>query len=75
MPEITEGVYFIPGQDEFIPDSHVYVIGDPATGDLSVVDAGLPGASAGRLTARLPRWARAPSAPLPAPWRVLIRAP
>jgi glyoxylase-like metal-dependent hydrolase (beta-lactamase superfamily II) len=43
MPEITEGVYFIPGQDEFIPDSHVYVIGDPASGDLSIVDAGLMG--------------------------------
>lgn len=43
MPEITPDVYFIPGQDEFIPDSHVYVIGDPASGDLSIVDAGLMG--------------------------------
>jgi len=43
MPEITNGVYFIPGQDEMIPDSHVYVIGMPSSQDLSMVDAGLMG--------------------------------
>jgi hydroxyacylglutathione hydrolase len=43
MPEIIEGVYFIPGQDDFIPDSHVYLIGDPGSHDLSMVDAGLMG--------------------------------
>ena len=43
MHKVTEGVYFIQGQDEFIPDSHVYVIGKPGTGDLSVIDAGLMG--------------------------------
>ena len=43
MPRVTEGVYFIPGQDEFIPDSHVYVIGKPSSRDLSLVDAGLMG--------------------------------
>ena len=43
MKEVTEGVYFIPGQDEFIPDSHVYVIGKPSSGDLSIIDAGLMG--------------------------------
>ena len=43
MPEITKGVYFIPGQDEFIPDSHVYVIGVSSSQDLSIVDAGLMG--------------------------------
>ena len=43
MPEITKGVYFIPGQDEFIPDSHVYVIGMPDSRDFSIVDAGLMG--------------------------------
>lgn len=41
MTEICQGVYYIPGQDEFIPDSHVYVIGIPGTGDLSLIDAGL----------------------------------
>ena len=43
MPEIAKGVYFIQGQDEFIPDSHVYVIGDAFLSDLSIVDAGLMG--------------------------------
>jgi hydroxyacylglutathione hydrolase len=43
MTEVTEGVYFIQGQDESIPDSHAYVIGKPSSGDLSLVDAGLMG--------------------------------
>lgn len=43
MPEVTEGVYFVQGQDEFIPDSHLYVIGKPSSRDLSVIDAGLMG--------------------------------
>jgi hydroxyacylglutathione hydrolase len=46
MPQMIEGVYFIPGQDEFIPDSHVYVIGKPSSRDLSMVDAGLMGKGA-----------------------------
>ena len=41
MPQITDGVYFIPGEDEFIPDSNVYLIGKPSSKDLSMVDAGL----------------------------------
>ena len=41
--QVTEGVYFIQGQDEFIPDSHVYVIGEPDSEDLSIIDAGLMG--------------------------------
>ena len=43
MKQISDGVFFIPGQDEFIPDAHVYVVGKPASGDLTVVDAGLMG--------------------------------
>jgi hydroxyacylglutathione hydrolase len=43
MTEISRGVHFIQGQDEFIPDSHVYVIGLPDSKDLSVIDAGLMG--------------------------------
>ena len=43
MAKVTEGVYFIPGQDEMIPDSHVYVVGEPSSHDLSLVDAGLTG--------------------------------
>lgn len=43
MPKVTDSVYFIPGQDEFIPDSHTYVIGDPSSHDLSLIDTGLMG--------------------------------
>jgi glyoxylase-like metal-dependent hydrolase (beta-lactamase superfamily II) len=43
MTKVNEGVFFIQGQDEFLPDSHVYVIGDPASNDLSIIDVGLTG--------------------------------
>ena len=43
MIEVTEGVYFIQGQDEMIPDSHVYLIGMASSKDLTLVDAGLTG--------------------------------
>ncbi|MBN2034932.1 MAG: MBL fold metallo-hydrolase [Deltaproteobacteria bacterium] len=43
MTEVSHGVYHIEGQDEFIPDSHMYVIGLPDSKDLSLVDAGLMG--------------------------------
>ena len=43
MKQISEGVFFIPGQDEMIPDSHVYLLGIPDSDDLSLVDAGLMG--------------------------------
>lgn len=41
--QITESVLFVPGQDEFIPDAHAYVLGKPSTKDLTLVDAGLMG--------------------------------
>lgn len=43
MPKITEDVLFIPGQDEFMPDSHSYVVGKPFSKDLSLIDPGLVG--------------------------------
>ena len=43
MTEIIEGIYFIAGVDDMIPDSHVYVIGEPSSKDLSIIDAGLMG--------------------------------
>ena len=43
MPKITEDVYTIPGQDEFMPDSHAYVLGKPSSHDLSLIDVGLTG--------------------------------
>ena len=51
MPEIGEGIYHIPGQDEFIPDAHVYVLGKPGGGDLTLVDAGLMGKAGYKLQA------------------------
>jgi hydroxyacylglutathione hydrolase len=51
MPRVADNVFFIPGQDEFIPDAHVYVIGDPATEDLSLIDAGLVGKGAYKVKA------------------------
>jgi hydroxyacylglutathione hydrolase len=41
MSEVTQGVYLIAGQDEMLPDSHTYVLGDPSSKDLSLVDPGL----------------------------------
>lgn len=43
MSQVAEGVFFIEGQDDLIPDSHVYIIGKPGSGDLSMIDAGLVG--------------------------------
>ena len=43
MAKIIDGVYYIPGRDEFLPDSHTYIIGDPASNDLSLIDIGLCG--------------------------------
>lgn len=43
MTQVAEGVFFIPGRDDLIPDSHTYIIGDPLSGDLSMIDPGLIG--------------------------------
>ncbi|HOV90385.1 MAG TPA: MBL fold metallo-hydrolase [Syntrophorhabdaceae bacterium] len=43
MAKIDNGLYFIQGQDDFIPDSHTYIIGDPSSMDLSIIDVGLTG--------------------------------
>lgn len=51
MKTVCEGVYFIPGRDEMIPDAHMYVIGGPEASDLSLVDAGLFGKGAYKLDA------------------------
>ena len=31
MAKISEGVYFIQGRDDMIPDSHTYIIGEPSS--------------------------------------------
>jgi hydroxyacylglutathione hydrolase len=51
MPKVTEHIAFIPGQDEFLPDAHVYVIGLPDSKDLTLVDVGLVGKGAEKLQA------------------------
>jgi hydroxyacylglutathione hydrolase len=51
MIEITKSLFLIPGQDEMIPDSHIYLIGRPGSSDLSLVDAGLMGKGSGKLKA------------------------
>jgi hydroxyacylglutathione hydrolase len=43
MVKITDTLFLIPGQDEMIPDAHVYLLGEPDSGDLTLVDAGLMG--------------------------------
>jgi len=51
MKQIREAVYFIPGQDEMIPDAHVYLIGTPDSEDVTLVDAGLTGKGAYKIEA------------------------
>lgn len=51
MPKVTEHITFIPGQDEYLPDSHAYVIGQHYSKDLTLIDAGLMGKGAYKLEA------------------------
>ena len=51
MKKVSDGIFFIQGQDEFMPDSHAYIIGDPASHDLTMVDAGLAGKGSYKLQA------------------------
>jgi glyoxylase-like metal-dependent hydrolase (beta-lactamase superfamily II) len=41
IEKVIDGVHWIRGQDSFLPDSHVYVIGLPDLKDYSLVDCGL----------------------------------
>jgi len=49
--KVADGVYFIEGQDEFIPDSHIYLIGDASDSGITLVDAGLMGKGNYKLSA------------------------
>lgn len=51
MSKITDGIYFIPGRDEMIPDSHTYIVGQPGSRDLSLIDPGLYGKGAYKIEA------------------------
>ncbi|MEJ2717512.1 MAG: MBL fold metallo-hydrolase, partial [Deltaproteobacteria bacterium] len=39
--QVIDGVWWIPGRDSFLPDSHTYVIGKPDSEDFTIVDCGL----------------------------------
>jgi len=41
MKRVTDDIVWIPGQDEFIPDAHMYVLGNLTSDDITLVDAGL----------------------------------
>ncbi len=41
IEKVIEGIQWIPGRDQFIPDSHVYVVGKPDGEDFSLIDCGL----------------------------------
>lgn len=41
--KLAEGVYLIEGQEDMFPDANVYVLGDQAGDDLTLVDAGIIG--------------------------------
>jgi len=53
MVKLTESLFLMPGQDEMIPDSHVYLLGAHDSGDLSLVDAGLVGKGAHKIRSLL----------------------
>jgi hydroxyacylglutathione hydrolase len=41
IERVVDGVRWIPGRDKFLPDSHMYVIGEDASEDFTLVDCGL----------------------------------
>lgn len=43
IEQVIEGVWWIRGQDDFLPDSHMYVVGLPGSEDFTLVDCGLMG--------------------------------
>jgi hydroxyacylglutathione hydrolase len=41
IEKVVDGIWWIPGRDKFLPDSHMYVVGLPDSGDFTLVDCGL----------------------------------
>ncbi len=41
--KVIDGIIWIPGKDKFLPDSHVYLIGEAESDDVSIVECGLMG--------------------------------
>lgn len=40
---IIDGIWWIPGRDKFLPDSHMYVVGKPGGGDFTLIECGMIG--------------------------------
>ncbi len=43
MEKVTDGIHFIQGRDDMFPDSNTYLLGEPDSNDLTLVDPGMKG--------------------------------
>ncbi len=41
VEKVTDGILWVAGRDRFMPDSHIYVLGDVRSDDLTIVDCGI----------------------------------
>ncbi|MFH0959724.1 MAG: MBL fold metallo-hydrolase [Pseudomonadota bacterium] len=41
VEKITDGILWVAGRDKFMPDSHIYVLGNVESDDLTIVDCGI----------------------------------
>lgn len=41
VEKVTDGILWVAGRDKFMPDSHIYVLGDAGSEDLTIVDCGI----------------------------------
>ncbi len=41
VEKVTDGILWVAGRDRFMPDSHIYVLGDTESDNLTIVDCGI----------------------------------
>jgi glyoxylase-like metal-dependent hydrolase (beta-lactamase superfamily II) len=41
VDKVTDGILWVAGRDRFMPDSHIYVLGDVSSSDLTIIDCGI----------------------------------
>ncbi|MGC8659607.1 MAG: MBL fold metallo-hydrolase [Desulfomonilaceae bacterium] len=41
VEKVTDGILWVAGRDKFMPDSHIYVLGDTESKNLTIVDCGI----------------------------------
>lgn len=41
VEKVTDGILWVAGRDRFMPDSHIYVLGDVNGNDLTIIDCGI----------------------------------